>query len=53
MVHQIDTGTSVLARLILALVHFILAIDTLISWDTLPGASRKDKIYWNAVGNGP
>lgn len=35
MVHKVDTGASVLAWLILALVHFILTIDTLISWDTL------------------
>lgn len=42
MVHQIDTGASVLARLVLALVHFILAIDTLISWDTLTPVSTDE-----------
>lgn len=41
MVHQVDTGAPVLAWLILALVHFIFAVDTLVSWDTLPGASKK------------
>lgn len=43
MVHQVDAGAPVLARLILALVHFIFAVDTLVPWDTLPGASKKDK----------
>lgn len=43
MVHQVDTGAPVLAWLLLTLVHFVLAVDTLVSWDTLPGASRKDK----------
>lgn len=35
MVHEVDTGASVLAWLILTLIYFILAIDALISWDTL------------------
>lgn len=35
MVHKVDTGASVLAWLILALVYFVLTIDALISWDTL------------------
>ena len=43
MVHKVDTGASVLAWLILALVHFILTIDTLISWDTLTGTSKKEE----------
>ena len=35
MVHEVDAGASILAGLVLALIHFILAIDTLIPWDTL------------------
>lgn len=35
VVHKVDTGAPVLAWLILALIYFILAIDALISWDTL------------------
>ena len=30
-------GASILAGLVLALVHFILTVDTLISWNTLSG----------------
>ena len=51
MVYQVNTSASILAWLILALIHFILAIDTLVSWDTLPGANRKDKKYWTIIGN--
>lgn len=39
MVHKVDTGASILARLILALIHFVLAVDALISWDTLTPVS--------------
>lgn len=42
MVHQVNTGASVLAWLILALIHFILAIDTLVSWDTLTSVSTNE-----------
>lgn len=42
MVHQVDTGAPVLAGLILALVHFILTVDTLISWDTLTPVSTNE-----------
>lgn len=41
MVHQVDAGASVLARLVLALVHLVLAVDALVAWDTLPGASER------------
>lgn len=37
MVHEVDAGASVLAWLVLALIHFILTVDTLITWNTLPG----------------
>lgn len=43
MVHEVDTGASVLAWLILTLIYFILAIDALISWDTLIRASKKEE----------
>lgn len=55
MVHQVDTGASVLARLVLALVHFVLTVDALIAWDTLPGASEKQDISdrcWNQRAQG-
>lgn len=42
MVHQVDAGAPVLAWLILALVHFIFAVDTLISWDTLTPVSSDE-----------
>lgn len=42
MVHKVDTGASVLAWLILALVYFVLTIDALISWDTLTGRSKTE-----------
>lgn len=42
MVHKVDTGASVLAWLVLALIHFILAVDTLISWDTLTSVSTNE-----------
>lgn len=35
MVHKVDAGASILAWLVLALIHFILTVDTLISWNTL------------------
>lgn len=41
MVHQVDAGASVLARLVLALVHLVLAVHALVAWDTLPGASKE------------
>ena len=43
MVHKVDTGASILAWLVLALIHFILAVDTLISRDTLPRAKQKEQ----------
>lgn len=42
MVHKVDTRASILAWLILALIHFILTIDTLISWDTLTSVSANE-----------
>lgn len=42
MVHQVNTGASILAWLILALIHFVLAIDTLVSWDTLTSVSTNE-----------
>lgn len=39
MVHKVDAGAPILARLVLTLVHFILAVDTLISWNTLTSVS--------------
>lgn len=39
MVHKVDAGASVLARLVLALIHFVLAVDTLISGNTLTSVS--------------
>lgn len=53
MVHKVDTGASILAWLVLALIHFILAVDTLISWDTLPRASKRNRKYWPIVGHRP
>lgn len=41
VVHQVDAGASVLARLVLALVHLVLAVDALVARDTLPGASER------------
>ena len=43
MVHKVNTGASILAWLVLALIHFILAVDTLISRDTLPRAKQKEQ----------
>lgn len=51
MVHQVDAGASVLARLVLALIHFILAVDTLISRNTLPG--EEDMKKGVSAGNRP
>lgn len=51
MVHKVDTGASILARLILALIHFVLAVDALISWDTLIGQGKKDNKCWTTAGN--
>lgn len=51
MVHQVDAGASVLARLVLALIHFILAVDTLISRNTLPG--EEDMKTGVSAGNRP
>lgn len=42
MVHKVDAGASILAWLILALIHFILTVDTLISWNTLTSVSSKE-----------
>lgn len=42
VVHKVDTGASILAWLILALVYFILTIDTLISWDTLTSVAADE-----------
>lgn len=41
MVHEVDAGASILAGLVLALIHFILAIDTLIPWEPPYAACRK------------
>ena len=43
MVHKVDAGASILAGLVLALVHFILTVDTLISWNTLSGEKDTEK----------
>jgi len=43
VVHKVDTGAPILAWLVLALIHFILAVDTLISRDTLPRAKQKEQ----------
>lgn len=43
MVHKVDTGASVLARLILALIYFILTVDALIPWDALTGTSTREE----------
>lgn len=40
VVHKVNTGASILAWLILALVHFVFTVDTLISWYTLSGGSQ-------------
>lgn len=53
MVHEVDAGASILAGLVLALIHFILAIDTLIPWDTLPRVSRKNMKCCTIVGHRP
>lgn len=42
VVHQVNAGASVLARLVLALIHFVLAVDTLVSWDTLTPVSTDE-----------
>lgn len=42
VVHQVDAGASVLARLVLALIHFILTVDTLVPWDTLTSVSTDE-----------
>lgn len=42
MVHKVDAGASVLAGMVLALVHFILTVDTLISWNTLTSVSSDE-----------
>lgn len=42
MVHKVDASASILAWLILALIHFILTVDTLISWNTLTSVSSKE-----------
>lgn len=49
MVHQVDAGASVLARLVLALIHFILAVDTLISRNTLTSVSSYEVTAGGAV----
>lgn len=49
MVHKVDAGASILAGLVLALVHFILTVDTLIPWNTLSG--EKDTEKWIAAGD--
>lgn len=51
MVHEVDAGASILAGLVLALVHFILTVDTLIPWNTLPG--EKDMENAVTAGDGP
>lgn len=43
MVHQVDTGAPILAWLVLALIHLVLAVDTLVPWDALPGADRRTR----------
>lgn len=42
MVHKVDAGASILAGLVLALVHFILTVDTLIPWNTLTSVSSNE-----------
>lgn len=42
MVHEVDAGASVLAGLVLALVHFILTVDTLVPWNTLTSVSSDE-----------
>lgn len=42
MVHQVDTGAPVLAWLVLALIHLVLAVDTLVSWDALTSVSTNE-----------
>lgn len=44
VVHQVDAGASVLARLVLALVHLVLAVDALVARDALPGASERARV---------
>lgn len=39
MVHKVNAGASVPARPVLALIHFVLAVDTLISGNTLTSVS--------------
>lgn len=51
MVHEVDAGASVLTGLVLTLVHFILTVDTLIPWNTLPG--EKDMENAVTTGDGP
>lgn len=40
MVDEVDAGASVLAGLELALIHLILAVDTLVSSHTLPAEDK-------------
>lgn len=42
MVHQVNAGASILAWLILALIHFVFTIDTLIPWNTLTSVSTNE-----------
>lgn len=49
VVHKVDTGASILAWLVLALIHFILAVDTLISRDTLTSVSTNEVPAGGAV----
>lgn len=42
MVHKVNTGASILAGLILALIHFILTVDTLVAWDALTSVSTNE-----------
>lgn len=42
MVHEVNTGASIPAWLILTLIDFIFAVDTLISWNTLTSVSTNE-----------
>lgn len=49
MVHKVNAGASILAWLILALIHFVFTIDTLIPWNTLTSVSTNEVAAGGAV----
>lgn len=45
MIDQVDAGPSVLAGLELALIHLVLAVDTLVSSHTLPAQKEVSVVF--------